>query len=308
LAPPVPFFDAEAVARATPMPALVAALRAAFAGERHHAPARLSADLSGTRSLLVMPGWRDDGGIGVKIVDVERAVSPAIRSTYMLIDGGSGRPCALFDGTELTRRRTAAVSVLAATRLARPDARHLLILGTGALVAPLIEAYASAYALDTVAIWGRDRRKAQAAAATARDAGHPARAVDDIDAALAGADIVSAATLATSPLIAGARLHPGMHIDLIGAFRPDMCEADPEAFARARVFVDTRHGAIEEAGDLIQAIAAGAIATTDIAADLAALCSGAHAGRGDDGQAITLFKSVGTGIADLAAAELVLSR
>lgn len=290
------------------MPALIEALSTAFAGERHHAPARLSADLSDSCSLLVMPGWREKGDVGVKIVNVERAASPAVRSTYVLIDGRSGRPRALFDGAELTRRRTAAVSVLAAKKLARPGARHLLVLGTGALVAPLLEAYASAFALDAVAIWGRDPRKAEAAAAAARAAGHPAMVAGDIDAVLAHADIVSAATLATAPLIAGARLRPGMHVDLIGAFRPEMCEADPEAFARARLFVDTRHGAIEEAGDLIQAIAAGAITRADIAADLCALCNGAHPGRAGDDHAITLFKSVGSGIADLAAAELVLSR
>src|SRR5690606_5195354 len=106
----------------------------------------------------------------------------------------------------------------------------------------IIEAYASIFALERVLIWGRDADKARAAAHAAQAQGYPAAAVPTVEAGLAAADIVSAATLATEPLIAGAALRPGMHVDLIGAFRPDMGEADAEAFARARIFVDTRDG------------------------------------------------------------------
>lgn len=301
----IPYFDGEAVARATPMPALIAALRRAFASGEYHAPPRLAADMGGA-SLLVMPAWKGNARIGAKIVTVDPRTRPSIQSTYILSDRASGRPIAAIDGAVLTRRRTAAASVLAASRLARPASTTLLVIGTGALNAPIIEAYASVFPLKNILIWGRDADKAEAAVRAARALGYPAAAIATVEAGLAAADIVSAATLAAEPLIAGAALRPGMHIDLIGAFRLDMCEADPGTFARARVFVDTHEGAMEEAGDLLQAIAAGAIRADAIEADLAALCSGIHPGRGEDDQAITLFKSVGTAIEDLAAAELVV--
>lgn len=300
----IPWYDADAVARATPMPALIAALRRAFASGEYHAPTRLAADMDGA-SLLVMPAWKGEERIGTKIVTVDPRARPSIRSSYVLSDRMSGRPVAMIDGATLTRRRTAAASVLAASRLARPGSATLFVIGTGALNAPIVEAYASAFALERVLIWGRDAAKAEAAARAARERGCPAAAVATVEAGLAEADIVSAATLATEPLIEGTALRPGMHVDLVGAFRPDMCEADAGSFARARVFVDTRAGALEEAGDLLQAIAAGAMDADAIEADLAALCSGEHPGRGDDREAITLFKSVGTAIEDLAAAEMV---
>ncbi|NIJ35896.1 ornithine cyclodeaminase [Sphingopyxis panaciterrae] len=300
----IPYHDADAVARATPMPALIAALRQAFASGAYRAPPRLAADMEGA-SLLVMPAWKAGARLGTKIVTIDPHVRPSVRSAYILIDAASGLPVAAMDGAALTRRRTAAASVLAASRLARRDAVTLLVLGTGALNAPIIEAYASAFALERILIWGRDAAKAEGAAAAAQMLGYPAVTVATVGDGLAAADIVSAATLATAPLIAGTALRPGMHVDLIGAFRPDMGEADAGSFARARVFVDTREGTLEEAGDLLQAIAAGAITADAIEADLAALCAGAHPGRGGDDAAITLFKSVGTAIEDLAAAELV---
>jgi ornithine cyclodeaminase len=304
----VPFLDAETVRRLTPMPALIDALRGAFDAGGYRAPPRLAAEIGASSSLLVMPAWNAAARIGVKIVTIDRDARPSIRSTYLLSDGVSDRPLALIDGTMLTRRRTAAASVLAASYLARPEARSLLLLGTGALIAPLVEAYAGAFPLDTIRIWGRDPAKAEQAAAEARTAGHQVEAAHDLGAALAAADIVSSATLATAPLIAGAALLPGMHVDLIGAFRPEMCEADGAAFACSRVFVDTYEGALDEAGDLLQAIAGGHITADAIEGDLAALCGGRHPGRGEDAQAITLFKSVGTAIEDLAAAELLFDR
>jgi ornithine cyclodeaminase len=292
----IPYLDAEAVERSTPMPALIAALRSAFAEGRHVAPARLAVDMSESSTLLVMPAWRGTDSLGVKMVEIDREASPAVRATYVLIDRATGAPRALFDG-----------AALAATCLARPNAKRLLLLGTGALNAPLIEAYAGTFPIEAIQIWGRDPAKAEAAAGAARALGYPAVATPQIAPALARADIVSAATLSTAPLIAGDKLAPGTHVDLIGAFRPDMSEADGRTFARSRVFVDTMHGALEEAGDLLQAIAGGYLAASDIQGDLAALCAGAHPGRDGDETAITLFKSVGTAIEDLAAAELALA-
>ncbi|HEY5755873.1 MAG TPA: ornithine cyclodeaminase family protein [Steroidobacter sp.] len=304
----VPLIDANAVERLSPMPALIAALQSAFANNGYQSPPRYAADMSKTSSLLLMPSWNEGSRLGVKIVNVDREARPSVRSSHVLMDRASARPLAILDGATLTRRRTAAASVLAATYLARPDSRRLLLLGTGAMIPALIEAYASAFPIDTILIWGRDPQNAAATAAQARIRNFQADAVTDIRAALAEADIVSSATLATSPLIHGAGLRTGMHVDLIGAFRPEMCEADGACFARAKVFVDTYAGAMDEAGDLLQAIAGGHIRADAIAGDLAALCRRKHSGRGTDRDLITLFKSVGAALEDLAAAELVFDK
>lgn len=304
----VPLIDAATIERLTPMPALVATLRAAFANGGYQSPPRYAKDMSKTSSLLVMPSWSEGTRLGVKIVNVDRLARPSVRSSYVLMDRATARPLAILDGATLTRRRTAAASVLAATFLARPDSRRLLLLGTGAMIPALIEAYASAFPIEKVFIWGRDPENANAAVAQARAKDFHAEMVTDISAALANVDVVSAATLATSPLIKGEHLRPGMHVDLIGAFRREMCEADGVTFARSRVFVDTYAGAMDEAGDLLQAIASGHFKEESIAADLAMLCQEKHAGRGGDRDAITLFKSVGASLEDLAAAEMVFER
>ena len=302
-----PVIDADAVLRLTPMPALIAALCDIFRSNCT-APPRHSHNMSPTTSLLLMPAWRDDGAYGIKLATIHTDTSPTVRATYLLMSSQTGATRAILDGGMLTARRTAAASALAASYLSRPDSHTLLILGTGTLVPHLIEAHAANRPIERILIWGRNPARAAAAVEAARAAGpYEAHAVADLTAALAMADIVSAATLATHPLIPGSMLRQGMHVDLIGAFRPDMAEADPECFRRAEVFVDTREGVMAEAGDLLQAIAVGAFDAADIKADLAALCLGRHPGR-ESGDAITLFKSVGSSLEDLAAAELVLDR
>lgn len=304
----VPSIDAATVERSTPMPALIAALRSAFACGGYQSPPRWAKDMSKTSSLLIMPSWNEGTRLGVKIVNVDRVVRPSVRSSYVLMDRATAKPLAIMDGAALTRRRTAAASVLAASSLARPDSRCLLCIGTGAMIPALIEAYTSVFPIEKILIWGRDPESARAAAVRAPAGKYSVEAVSDISAGMAQADIVSSATLATSPLVKGADLRPGMHVDLIGAFRPEMCEADGEAFARSRVFVDTYAGAMEEAGDLIQAIASGHFDPNSIESDLTALSQDRHMGRGNDRDAITLFKSVGAALEDLAAAELVMER
>lgn len=304
----VPLIDADAIERHAPMPALIDALRTAFAVGGYRSPPRFANDLSKTSSLLLMPAWNEGSQLGVKIVNVDREARPSVRSSYVLMDRATARPLAILDGATLTRRRTAAASVLAATYLARPDSRRLLLLGTGAMIPALIEAYTSAFRIENIFIWGRDRANAEAAVAQARAHNYPAEAVTDISAALAQADIVSSATLATEPLIKGEELRPGIHVDLIGAFRPEMCEADGVSFARSKVFVDTYAGALEEAGDLLQAIASEHFSSENIQADLASLCQERHPGRANDREAITLFKSVGAALEDLATAQLVFEQ
>lgn len=299
--------DRQAVAAALPWPALVEALRAVFT-QGCDAPLRHRHPLPDGGTLLLMPAI-GLGHSGVKIVHVapgnaERGL-PAVHAEYLLSDAVTGAPVALLDGGELTDRRTAAASVLAARFLARPDARRHLVLGAGKVAAALAEAFHDAYGMEETAVWAR--RPEQAVALAARLAAHGvnARAVARIEPERF--DIISAATLATTPLIHGAALRPGQHLDLVGAYRPDMREADAEALARALCVVDTRGGGLNEAGDVVQAIREGAITAEHIAADLAELCRHAHPGRTDAAQ-ITLFKSVGWAGEDLAAALLATGR
>ncbi len=294
--------ERDAVAAALPWPALMQAVRRAFA-EGCEAPLR-HRHAAGNTALLLMPAW-DARCTGAKIVHVAAGNAarglPAVHAAYLLSDAATGAPIALLDGGELTDRRTAATSVLAATLLARPASRRLLLLGSGKVAAALADCYASAFDLAEVAVWSRAPANAVRLAARLTEHGLPACAAASPDPR--GFDIVSAATLATEPLVHGAALDPGTHLDLVGAFRPHMREADAEAMRRARLFVDTRAGALAEAGDVLQAIAEGAVTEAHIVADLAQLCRGEVPGRTRN-EELTCFKSVGWAGEDLAAAKL----
>jgi len=303
--------DAAATAAALPYAALIDALADAFAADAPPtAPPRAhhGVDVAGRaqRTLLLMPAWGADGATVVKLVNVVpdngAAGLPAVQGQVLVADADTGAWRLLIDGATLTARRTAAASALAARHLARADARRLLVVGTGRLAPELIAAHAAVRPIAEVMIWGRRRAAAEAAAAAAQAQGFTARAVDLAEGA-AAADVIACATLSTAPLILGAMLRPGVHLDLVGAFRPDMRETDAAAVARADVFVDTFAGAAGEAGDLLQAQAEGVFDPAAIRADLSALCRGAHPGRADAAQ-ITLFKSVGASIEDFAAAML----
>jgi ornithine cyclodeaminase len=305
----VPFITAAEVRRLSPMTVLIDALGAAFSAGAS-VPPRVAHDLGGGASLLLMPAWNLEGPaphVGVKVATVFPQARPAVNGLYLLLSGSSGIPKAILDGSMLTARRTAAASALASRMLSSTSAKTLLVVGTGTLCLHLVEAHSAVRPLARILIWGRDPARAEEKAAEGRAAGYPCAAVASVDEAVGRADIISTATLSTAPLIKGALVRPGTHLDLVGAFRPEMAEADPACFGRARVFVDTMEGALDEAGDLLQAIAAGTVSKADIEADLAALCTGRHPGRtGDDG-AVTLFKSVGTSLEDFAAANVVFA-
>ena len=262
-------------------------------------------------TLLLMPAWREGGALGVKTVSVfpDNAAKglPSIMGTYLLLDGTTGRPRAIIDGTSLTLHRTAAASALAARYLARANSARLLMVGAGALAPHLVRAHAAMRPIRWVRIWNRHPDKAEALARDLAGESLDVSASTDLAADAAWADIVCCATMARTPLIAGAWLEPGTHLDLVGSFTPAMREADDEAVRRARLFVDTRHGALTEAGDIVDPLTRGVIAESDIVADLFELARGEAPGRLDDSE-ITLFKSVGTALEDLAAAELVVER
>lgn len=312
--------DQEAVAQSLPWKTLVDRLNEAFTGgietppRHHHAVQRAD----GEATMLLMPAWQEadqtPGYLGVKMVNVfpqnaDKGL-PAISGLYLLSDGSTGAPLACIDGSELTRRRTAAASALAARYLAREDAQTLVVIGTGKLAPMLIEAHAAVRPIRKVIIWGRKLEKAQALAGQYRDYRkgqmpfESVEATDDLASAVREADIVSAATLSKAPLILGEWLSPGTHVDLVGAFRKDMRETDSECVARSQVFVDSYAGARGEAGDLHYAVAEDRFTLDEIHADLAALASSEHPGRIRD-EDITLFKSVGVSLEDLAAAILV---
>jgi ornithine cyclodeaminase len=227
-----------------------------------------------------------------------------VQGVYLLFEGPTGTPLAAIDGAALTLRRTAAASALAASYLARPDARVLALLGAGALAPHLARAHAAVRPVREVRLWNRSRPRAEEVAGALRAEGFAVAVADDPEAAARGADLVACATMSREPLVRGAWLAPGTHVDLVGAFTPEMRESDDEVMRRGEVFVDTFAGALAEAGDVLLAMAGGALRREAILADLHGLCAGLHPGRTSP-EAITVFKSVGTALEDLVAAKLV---
>jgi ornithine cyclodeaminase len=262
-------------------------------------------------TLLLMPAWETGRHIGVKVATVfpsnaEKSL-PAVMGAYLLLDGRTGAPQALIDGPRLTLKRTAGASALAASYLARQDSERLLMVGTGALAPYLITAHAAVRPIGTVLIWGRNPAKAADLAKRMRHKHIKFGHTEELEEAARGADVISCATLSREPLILGEWLQPGAHLDLVGAFTPEMRESDDVCMRKARVFVDTREGALKEAGDIVKAMASGALDPEDIAGDLFDLTRGERAGRRYYDQ-ITLFKSVGTALEDLAGAQLAVER
>jgi len=301
---------AQEVHAALPWTLLVDHLAQAFAAGAE-VPVRHAHALGNNDAMLLMPAWSPDA-LGMKLVTVmpgnaARDVA-TVQATYLLLDRTTGQPLALLDGEALTLRRTAAASALAARYLARPDARSLLIVGSGHLAGWMARAhYALRPDLVQVQVWGRNAQTRAALVGALAHEGLPATACDDLQAAVRGSDIISCATTSQVPLMLGEWLQPGTHVDLVGAFKPDMREVDDAAIAATRVFVDTYAGALAEAGDLVQPLRAGIIDRAHLVAELAELVRGEKAGR-IAATDITLFKSVGTALEDLAAAQLVLQR
>ncbi len=312
---PLRILDADAIAAALTYPALVEALRAAFRADitvpvrHHHTIPQPGRDAT----LLLMPAWTEGGTaderfLGCKIVTIfpgnAAAGHPSLHGRYLLMSGVTGEPLALMDARALTAWRTAAASALAASYLARADAEHLVMIGAGALAPHLVRAHLAVRPIKRVTLWNRTHGRAVSLAFGLTVTGIEAMIADELEAAVAEADIVCCATLATEPIVRGAWLRPGTHVDLVGGFTPKMREADNDAIKRARVFVDTRAGATKEAGDIAIPLRRGILTAKGIRGDLFDLCRGKAKGRTSDKQ-ITLFKSVGSAIEDLAAAMLV---
>ncbi len=307
------FIDATATREALPFDRLIPALRDMFASGcevplRHTHTLPTDAGASGT--VLIMPAWQPGAYLGIKTVNIFPGNAarglPGLFSTYVLYDAQTGVPLAQIDGDEITSRRTAAASALAASYLALPTARSLLVVGAGRVGSLLAEAYRAVLPIEQVTVWDRTPAKAEALAGKLRLGGVDAVAATDLAAAAARADIVSCATLATSPVVQGAWLGPRSHLDLIGSFTPQMREADDACFAGARIVVDTAE-ALQKSGELLGPMSRGVFDASSVAGTLEDLARAVVQGRGA-ATGRTVFKSVGTALEDLAAAVLVFER
>jgi ornithine cyclodeaminase len=298
-------FDEASTRQALPFDALIERLREMFRSGCH-VPARHVHQVkteAAEGTMLIMPAWTQRY-LGIKTVNIYPGNSaqglPGLFSAYTLFDATTGEVLAQMDGDVITSRRTAAASALAASYLARPNARTLLVMGAGRVGSLLPFALREVMELESVEIWNRSGTRAEVLAASLAEQGIPARAVRDVQAAAMSADIVSCATLATEPVLRGEWLRPGMHVDLIGSFTPQMREADDGVFAGASVYVDTPE-ALEKSGDLLGPISREVFSASSVAGNLADLCAGRVNGRRRDDER-TVFKAVGTALEDLAAA------
>lgn len=307
------YIDANTVHQSLEYPELISALRNAFreqrvqVPQRHHHHYRYSAGHDHENTLLLMPAWQADGYLGIKTVVVapDNQNEPTIQGQYTLIDAATGTPRVVMDAASITARRTAAASALAADYLAPVDANTLLMVGTGTLAPELVRAHASIRPIKEVLIWGRSADKARAVAATLQGESFDVSLCNDIQSGMQRADIVSCATMSKTPLIYGKWLREEQHIDLVGAYRPDMREADDLLIRRVALYADVMPHALSETGDLAIPIAEGVITPQSVLGDLPSLCkSPAPAERAG----VTCFKSVGHALEDLVAASLVHAR
>lgn len=268
--------------------------------------------------FLLMPAWTLDkpenevrAYAGLKTVMVQPDNNardlPTVQAGYQLYDGHTGEMLAMIDGGELTLRRTACASALAGDYLARPDATNLVLVGAGALAPHLARAHAAVRPISNIVVYNRGGEKAEQLAKQLNQDGFKATSTTDLKSAVRQADIVSCATTSREPVVMGGWLPRGVHLDLVGAFSPDMRETDGQCIKLSQVFVDTYDGAGEEAGDLLQAEAEGFFKLSDIKADLKQLTKREHPGRSDPGE-ITLFKSCGAALEDLASAIFIYER
>lgn len=309
------FIGPEQIQQSLDFPSLVAALKKAFASDIE-TPLRQHFDIPNPESsrettLLMMPSWQSGADIGVKLVTVTpesfKFQLPSIQGMYVLFDAVKGCVKATMDAPALTAKRTAAASALASQFISRPDSKRLLMVGTGTLSPQLIQAHCAVRPINEVLVWGRDAAKAQAVVDSLSLSNTKISICEDLESGVKQVDIISVATLSQQPLILGKWLQPGQHLDLVGAYRPDMREADNEVMQRARIVVDNYQGACKENGDIAIPLKEGIISQDDIEADLFSLCKGQASFNRQDGD-ISVFKSVGHALEDLAAAQLLVSK
>jgi ornithine cyclodeaminase/alanine dehydrogenase-like protein (mu-crystallin family) len=262
-------------------------------------------------TVLLMPAWREGKRMGIKTVTIfpENPIKynkPGLHSMYTLFDANTGEPLLQLDGNEITSRRTAAASALAASFLARQNAQTLLVVGAGRVASLTYDAMKIVRpSIQQVLVWDLFPKTALLLVDELKKRGVNVKHVEHLQAGVEAADIVSCATLSrNTPLIQGSWLRPGTHLDLIGAFTPEMTEADPQCFAKSSVYTDTLEPMIK-AGDVLNAMKAGTFdPKLHHKGTLESMCRGQSTYLRKNNDEITLFKSVGTALEDLAAAEL----
>ncbi|MDT8320427.1 MAG: ornithine cyclodeaminase family protein [Xanthomonadales bacterium] len=310
----LPYIDAAAIAAQLSYPELLAALEQAFL-QAHQVPDRMNCDIGAQwgidARLLLMPAWRADGFLGIKCVtlhpDNPARGMPALAGLYLLLDGKTGQPLALLDAAELTAWRTAAASMLAASLLATRAPRKVLVIGAGKLAAYFIRAYWEIMQPERIGLWNRDISKAEQLISSIQLPGCTLEVAPDLEQAVRQADSISTLTSSRQPLFPGRWCRPGCHVDLVGGFAPDMREADDELLRRAVICVDSYQGALAEAGDIIDPLERGVISRADIKMELSELVTVKKPLLSAE-KDLTVFKSVGTALEDLAAAVLICDR
>lgn len=313
--------DAEQIAECLTMGKLIESMRETYQ-QQSTIPQRrvMPLEENGYDAFALLPAWSED------LITVKAFTyfphNPALgkdslASKILAFRRGDGEPLALLDGKRLTYWRTAAASALAADYLARKQSSRLLICGTGNLAPYMAYAYAAVRPLQTVMIWGRNLDKARLTVDAILSSNEyqslpierqfSIEVIDDVDSVLNDVDIVTCVTASAMPLFDGARVQAGTHIDLIGNHDADKRECDGISVERSSVFVDSRVNVLAEAGELLIPIKQGLFSAVQIKAELNELCSNQHRGRCDE-QEITLYKSVGSALADLAAVKFVLTQ
>ncbi|MAE99221.1 MAG: ornithine cyclodeaminase [Geminicoccus sp.] len=318
------FITAPEIEIALDQKSLIEALRRAFrmgaSARPYQAPLRNRFYIDNVHAdptiLLNMPSWQVDGDLGIKMVTVNTGNPakglPMVQGVYLFLDAGTGKVRGILEAEMITVKRTAAASALASSYLSRSDASRLLIVGAGALARHFIDAHRAVRPISDVLVWNRTPKRAEELVANYRlqedaSALNSIGVTGDLEAAVSGADIVTCITASSEPVIFGDWVREGTHVDLVGAFSPDSRESDDALVQKARIFVDTRTGALAEAGDLIIPMNKGLITEDDVAADLFDLTQGERDGRRFYEQ-ITLFKNCGSAIEDLVAARLAYQR
>ncbi len=305
------FLSKQQLAELLPYPELIEALREGFL-LKSHVPLRqfhsIKTEEGADNSLLLMPSWQQGGMLGLKMTMVcpnnHKKNLETVQSTYILSDATTGVSKAVLDGDELTVRRTACASALASSYLSNPQAKSMLMMGSGKLTPHLIRAHACVRPLQEIYIWARRFDQAKTLAETLNNQLEVnIIAIDNPEKYANICDIISCATLAKEPILKGKWLNNagGQHIDLVGGYSYNMREADNDVIKNSDIYVDTFEGALSEAGDILQPIDQGIITKDDVKAELYDMVKSGF--QKSDPHKTTLFKSVGTALEDLIAAK-----
>lgn len=308
--------DADRVHELTDFAGLIAAFETAH---RHGMPEKNDRTIyevpntdGAADALIILPAWQPQEGILVKLVtsfpnNKARHGTPTVNSTYMFVDGKTGIPQAAIEGEAMIFKKTSCDSALGSKLLSREDAKEFLIIGAGGLAPYLVKAHLTVRPnLKRLKVWNRTRANAEAMSEKLATEGIEIAVMDDLDAAVAEADIITSATMAPTPLLKGALLRPGAHVDLIGSFTPQMREADDDVLRRATIFVDHRQ-TTERSGEFLGPLERGVITMDDVKADYFELVQGRRSGR-QSADEITMLKNGGGSHMDYYAAKYLMDR